>query len=75
MSLARILYLFLFFAPVAFLLGFIAGAPRAEYSAYTPPAIDVRTLPVSPIDFYRQESSLVVKDDPWLKPNSEVKVR
>lgn len=75
MSLSRILYLLVFFAPVAFLLGYMAGAPRPTAPAFATTHIDTRQLPVSPIDFYRHENSLVVRDEAWLKPNSEIPTR
>jgi len=70
MSILRLLYLLSFFAPIAFLLGYIAGAPRSMPPERNYEQIDTRTMPVSPIDFYRQEDSIVVAEDPWLRPNS-----
>ncbi len=76
MSLSRILYLLVFFAPVAFLLGYMAGAPRPSAAhAFATTHIDTRQLPVSSIDFYRHENSLVVRDEPWLQPNTAIPTR
>lgn len=70
MQFIRLLYLICFFAPVAFLCGYILGAPR-----YTPPTldfnrIDSRPMPVSAIDFYPNEATLAVQENPWLQSNA-----
>lgn len=71
MKITRYLYLICFFAPVAFLCGYILGAPR-----YTPPSLDTaridsRALPVSVADFYKNEATLTdTGENKWLKPNS-----
>lgn len=70
MRLTQLLYLLSFFAPIAFLLGYIAGAPRPVVTPIHLERIDTRTLPVAPVDFYRHESSLVVAETNWLRPNS-----
>jgi hypothetical protein len=75
MSLSRILYLLVFFAPVAFLLGYMAGAPQPTAPSFATNHIDTRQLPVSSIDFYRHENSLVVRDEPWLQPNTAIPTR
>jgi hypothetical protein len=75
MNLSRILYLTVFLAPVSFLMGYIAGAPRAQGVSYQMAPIDEKPLPVSPIDFYRQEDSLVVETPEWLKPNLNIERR
>lgn len=72
MKLSQLVYLLLFFAPVAFLLGFIAGAPRPVEQKVVYEKIDTRTLPVSPIDLARHESSMVVQDTPVLQRNDQV---
>lgn len=68
MKLSRLVQLLCFLAPVAFLMGFIAGAP-APAPATGLPSIDTRYLPVSEIDLARQETSLMVQDVDWLRPN------
>lgn len=68
MKLSRLVQLLCFLAPVAFLLGFIAGAP-APAPAPALQKIDTRYLPVSEIDLARQETSLMVQDVDWLRPN------
>jgi hypothetical protein len=70
-NLLRVFYLLVFLAPVSFLLGYIAGAPRTTAREYHMPPVDKEILPVSPIDFYRNENSLVVETKPWIQPNSE----
>ncbi|WP_031500269.1 hypothetical protein [Bryobacter aggregatus] len=65
----RLLYLCCFLAPVAFLCGYIAGAPR-----YIPPElnfnrIDPRPIPVARPDIFQPETSLLPDDPPWLQPN------
>jgi len=75
MKLTKLLYLLSFFAPVAFLLGYIAGAPRPQDRRIFEEKIDTRTLPVSSIDFYKNESSLVVEEHQWLQPNSAIPAR
>jgi len=72
MPLSRLLYLFAFFAPVMFLLGYMVGAPKPVQQRFDTSKIDTRKLPVSPIDFYRHEGSLMVDDQPWLQPNNQV---
>lgn len=68
MKLLRLVTLLCFLAPVAFLLGFIAGAP-APGPRPVLQAIDTRYLPVSDLDLARQETSLVVEGVDWLRPN------
>jgi hypothetical protein len=68
MKLLRLVTLLCFLAPVAFLLGFIAGAP-APGPRPGLQAIDTRYLPVSEYDLARQETSLVVDGIDWLRPN------
>jgi hypothetical protein len=75
MKLIRLLYLLSFFAPIAFLLGYMAGAPRAVAPSYKVEHIDNRVLPATAIDFYRNEASLVVADDQWLQPNPPAQPR
>ncbi|MBM3760092.1 MAG: hypothetical protein FJW36_07575 [Acidobacteria bacterium] len=75
MKLMQLLYLLSFFAPIAFLLGYIAGAPRPVEQKIHLERIDPRVLPVSPIDFYRNETSLVVTETSWIQPNSSVMQR
>lgn len=75
MKLMQLLYLLSFFAPVAFLLGYIAGAPRPVEQKIYLERIDPRVMPVSPIDFYRNETSLVVADTVWLEPNTAIAQR
>jgi hypothetical protein len=75
MKLMQLLYLLSFFAPVAFLLGYIAGAPRPVEQKIHLERIDPRVMPVSPIDFYRNEASLVVAETVWIAPNSSIAKR
>ncbi len=70
MRLTRLLYLVSFFAPIAFLLGYIAGAPRPAAPDLSFEYINTKTLPVSPIDFYRHEDSIAVQETAWMQPNS-----
>lgn len=70
-NLSQLLYLLMFLAPVSFLFGYMMGAPRPAVRDYRMQDIDTRTLPVSPIDFYRNEGSMVVETKPWIRPNSE----
>jgi hypothetical protein len=72
MKISQMFYLLSFFAPIAFLLGYIAGAPRPVVQRVHLDKIDPRPLPSSDIDFYRHESSMVVADTHWLQPNSPV---
>jgi len=72
---SRILYLMVFLGPVSFLMGYMLGAPRAQGEGYQMAPIDEKPLAVSPIDFYRQEDSLVVEEPDWLKPNSSIERR
>lgn len=75
MRLTRLLYLFSFFAPVAFLIGYIAGAPKPAAPVLSYEYIDTKTIPVSPIDFYRNENSLVVQGTSWIQPNSSFDIK
>lgn len=68
MKLLRLVTLLCFLAPVAFLLGFIAGAPGPGPRPGLQ-AIDTRHLPVSEYDLARQETSLVVDGVDWLRSN------
>jgi hypothetical protein len=70
MRLTRLLYLLSFFAPIAFLLGYITGAPRPVPPDLSFEYINTKSLPVSPIDFYRNENSLLVQETAWVQPNS-----
>jgi hypothetical protein len=72
MKLVRILYLVSFFAPVAFLLGYILGAPTPLSTPphYQPPPINRTAMPVSEEDFYRFEGSLATSTEAPLNPNS-----
>lgn len=64
----RLVYLLCFLAPVAFLLGYIAGAPP-EAPRASANSIDTRHLSISNLDLARQETSLVVDGVDWLQPN------
>ena len=70
MRISQMFYLLSFFAPIAFLLGYIAGAPRPVVERVHLDRIDPRPLPGSPIDLYRYEASMVVADQQWLQPNA-----
>lgn len=71
MKITRFLYLICFFAPVAFLCGYILGAPRYTPATLDAARIDSRAMPVSAADFYNNEATLTdTGDDKWLKPNS-----
>ncbi|MCX6611765.1 MAG: hypothetical protein NTW74_13045 [Acidobacteria bacterium] len=52
------------------MLGYIAGAPRPTAPDLSFEYINTKTLPVSPIDFYRNENSLLVQETAWMQPNS-----
>jgi|688.fasta_scaffold1286554_1 hypothetical protein len=66
----RLLYLLSFFAPIAFLLGYIAGAPRPAAPDLSFEHINTKTLPVAAIDFYRNEDTIAVQETAWMQPNS-----
>lgn len=71
MKITRFLYLICFFAPVAFLCGYILGAPRYVTPTLDPARIDTRALPVSATDFYKNEATLTdTSENNWLKPNA-----
>lgn len=59
-----------FFAPIAFLIGYIAGAPRPAAQDLSFEHINTQTMPVSQIDFYRNETSLIVQEATWIRPNT-----
>lgn len=65
----RLLYLLCLLGPVAFLFGFIAGAPRTTAEVALPAAVDARHLPVSAIDYSEHEGNLATPDNDWLQPN------
>ncbi len=69
MRISQLFYLLSFFAPIAFLLGYIAGAPRPVQQPLHLEKIDTRAMPVTAVDFYLHEASLVVSDEPWIQPN------
>lgn len=70
MKITRLLYLISFFAPVAFLCGYILGAPRYQSPSLDFNRIDARAMPVSAIDFYNNEATIAVGESDWLKPNT-----
>lgn len=69
MKLSQLLYLLSFFAPIAFLLGYMAGAPRPVQQPLFLQKIDTRLLPASDLDIARHEASFVVDDRKWIQPN------
>lgn len=75
MRISKLFYLLSFFAPIAFLLGFIAGAPRPVNEKIHLEQIDTRTLPVTGVDLYMHQDSMVVEDVKGLQPNSEIEPR
>ncbi len=75
MKITRLLYLISFFAPVAFLCGYILGAPRYQSPSLDFNRIDSRAMPVSAIDFYNNEATIAVGESDWLKPNTSLATR
>lgn len=73
MKLMSLLYLFCFFAPIAFLIGYMVGAPRPVAPAMDFGKIDTRAMPVSPIELNRLDGAILAKDDNWLIPNASYK--
>lgn len=70
MKLISLLYLFCFFAPIAFLIGYMAGAPRPVAPIISFREIDTRALPVSALDLQRNEGLILTDEVPWLVPNT-----
>ena len=73
MKLMSLLYLFCFFAPVAFLIGYMVGAPRPVAPVLDFRSIDARAMPVSAIDLNRSDGVILAKEDHWLIPNRAFK--
>ena len=70
MKLMSLLYLFCFFAPVAFLIGYMAGAPRPVAPTIDFRGIDTRAMPVSALDLNRNDGLIMAKEEQWLVPNT-----
>ncbi len=76
MKTARLLYLLLFLSPVAFLCGYIAGAPKGIQAPRLHfEGVDTRHLRPQGQDYLDTEGSLIIGDSARLAPNRDLEAR